>query len=424
MAGGHCRRGLRGNGVRKGLVRRVFLGVLAVGGLIVAMFAIAIGTRPYARPVIAQEPGGQDASFDGISQLIADAHRRGTMLHVLWTHGMCTHELNWAANRARQIAAALDGTAIQTGAIEETAGLTRVLYQINTPGGDFDAAFVVWSPMTRPFKRELDFDAPGTDRATSFPYQRATLNGAIKTKLINDCLSDAVVYGGQHGDPIRAAMKQAVCRELGGIPVDGQPCDFTGAELDRPIAVITESLGSKILFDAARAIYEEARRVAGERAAMAQRFASVQMIYLMANQIPLLDIASPLPPQFEVDAQDEDAPHASSSLGHMIGAMHRAQNAMPPDRLADMITPTVVAFTDPNDLLSYRLIPSVLDVARARLINVIGSNETTWLGLIERPDTAHCGYAWNRTVIGLIAHGHQVGKPLPEAPIVGPRRCM
>ena len=86
------------------------------------------------------------------------------------------------------------------------------------------------------------------------------MNGMLKTKLINDCLSDAVVYGGQHGDPIRAAMKLAVCRELGGTPAAGRPCDFSGAELDRPIAVITESLGSKILFDAARAIYEEARR--------------------------------------------------------------------------------------------------------------------------------------------------------------------
>ena len=186
------------------------------------------------------------------------------------------------------------------------------------------------------------------------------MNGALKTNLINDCLSDAVVDAGQHGDPIRAAMKLAVCRELGGTPVAGQPCDFTGAELDRPIAVITESLGSKILFDAARATYEEVGQAAGARAAMTQRFASVQMIYLMANQIPLLDIASPLPTQLEADAQEGGAPH-SSSLGHMIGVMHGARTAMPSERLAAMATPTVVAFTDPNDLLSYRLIPSVLE---------------------------------------------------------------
>ena len=388
-----------------------------------ATLAILVNSRPYETPVIAQEPGGQDASFDGISQLVAAAHQRGTILHVMWTHGMCTHELNWAADRATRLAAALDSNATQTRAIEETAGMTRVLYQINTPGGVFDATFVVWSPMTRLFKRELDFDAPGSDRATSFPYRRATMNGALKTNLINDCLSDAVVYAGQHGDPIRAAMKLAVCRELGGTPVAGQPCDFTSTELDRPIAVITESLGSKILFDAARAIYEEVGQAAGARAAMTQRFASVQMIYLMANQIPLLDIASPLPTQLEADAQEGDATH-SSSLGHMIGVMHGARTAMPPERLAAMATPTVVAFTDPNDLLSYRLIPSVFDLsARARLINVIGSNETTWFGFLERPDTAHCGYTWHRTVIGLIARGHEVGQPLPEVPIVSPHPC-
>ena len=408
--------------MRQGIGRRVFLAALAVGVVLVATLAILVGSRPYETPVIAQEPGGQDASFDGISQLVAAAHQRGTILHVMWTHGMCTHELNWAADRATRLAAALDGTATQTRAIEETAGMTRVLYQINTPGGVFDATFVVWSPMTRLFKRELDFDAPGSDRATSFPYRRATMNGALKTNLINDCLSDAVVYAGQHGDPIRAAMKLAVCRELGGTPIAGQPCDFTSAELDRPIAVITESLGSKILFDAARATYEEVGQAAGARAAMTQRFASVQMIYLMANQIPLLDIASPLPTQLEADAQEGGAPH-SSSLGHMIGVMHGARTAMPSERLAAMATPTVVAFTDPNDLLSYRLIPSVLDVARARLINVIGSNETTWFGFLERPDTAHCGYTWNRTVIGLIARGHEVGQPLPEVPIVSPHPC-
>jgi hypothetical protein len=409
--------------VRRGIKRGVLLGALAGGALLVAMIPLVVGTRPYARPIIAQEPGGQDASFDGISQLIADARQRGTMLHVLWTHGMCTHKLNWAADRATRIATALGGAATQTNAVEETAGLTRVLYQIHTPGGDFDAAFVVWSPMTQPFKRELDFDSPGSDRATSFPYERATLNGALKTKLINDCLSDAVIYAGQHGDPIRAAMKMVVCRELGGTPVAGQPCNLTGAALDRPIAVITESLGSKILFDAARAVYEEVGPAAGARAAMSRRFAFVQMIYLMANQIPLLDIASPIPPVPDADARVEGAPQ-DSSLGHMIGMIHRARTALPPDRLAAMDAPTVVAFTDPNDLLSYRLIPSVLDVSRARLINVIESNETTWFGFLERPDTAHCGYPWNRTVIGLIAQGHKIGEPLPKAPIAEWGGCL
>ena len=398
---------------------------LLAGGtfLALAMLATVIGTKPYGTPVIAQAPGGQTVSFDGISRLIADARERGTTLHVLWIHGMCTHGLSWAAERATLIAAALDGTATRTGTVEETAGLMRVLYQIHTPAGDFDATFVVWSAMTQRFKRRLDFDSPDGDRATAYPYRRATLNKELKNKLINDCLSDVVIYGGQHGDPIRAAMKPVVCRALGGTPAAGQLCDFAGADLDRPLAVVAESLGGKILFDAARVIYEEMRPVPRASSAIAHRLASVQTIYLLANPIPLLDIASPLMSPLDGDMRDEDAPYASC-LSQMIEMMHAARSTLPPDdRSRGDAAPTVVVFTDPNDVVSYRLVPSVQNLARARLIDVIGSNATTWFGYIERPDNAHCGYKWNHTVIGLIALGYKVGEPAPRAPIVGSHEC-
>ena len=414
--------------MRLGNRRIVVLCALAAAALLAAMVAVVIGTRPYQRPVIALEPGGQDASFDGISQLIADARKRGTMLHVLWTHGMCTHGLNWSTDRATRIATALGGTATQTGGTEEPGGLTRIRYRIATDGGDFDATFILWSQMTQAFKRALDFDSPGSDRTTSFPYERATLNGALKTKLVNDCLSDSVIYSGRNGDPIRAAMKMAVCHELGGTSVAGQPCDLTGVESDRPLAVVTESLGSKVLFDAARAVYEDPGPNPGARTAMNQRFASVQMIFLMANQIPLLDIASPMPPPPGVDAVEENA-QPPSSLSEMIAMVHMGRMAMAPGTgtekgTAAMPAPTVVAFTDPNDLLSYRLLPPVTDLAHARLINIIGSNAATWLGFLERPDIAHCGYFLNRTVISLIARGHKVGETVPEAPIVESKQCL
>jgi hypothetical protein len=236
------------------------------------------------------------------------------------------------------------------------------------------------------------------------------MNGSLKTELVNDCLSDAVVYSGQHGDVIRAAMKLAVCHELGGAPATGQPCDLTNAGPERPIVVITESLGSKVLFDAAKAVYHDVGPDPAARAAMNHRFASIQTIYLMANQIPLLDIASPMPP--------------ASSLDEMVGMMHTGRMAMASERAAAMAAPTVVAFTDPNDLLSYRLLPPVVDLASARLINVIVSNAATWLRSLERPDIAHCGYTLNRTVMGLIAQGHKVGEPLPEAPIIASNQCF
>ena len=100
--------------------------------------------------------------------------------------------------------------------------------------------------MTRHFKRTLDFDAPGSDRASArSPTSAPSLNGALKTELVNDCLSDAVVYSGQHGDPIRAAMKLAVCHELGGTLVAGQPCDLTSAGPERPPVVVTRASAAK-----------------------------------------------------------------------------------------------------------------------------------------------------------------------------------
>ncbi len=58
---------------------------------------------------------------------------------------------------------------------------------------------------------------------------------------------------------------------------------------------------------------------------------------------------------------------------------------------------TVVAFSDPNDLLSYRVAPSHLagSLRVFRIVNVIVSNDTTCFNDVERPGKAHCGYARN-----------------------------
>ena len=329
----------------------------------------------------------------------------------MWVHGMCTHELNWATDRAMRIASALGGAATQTGAVEETGGLTRILYQIRTQGGNFDATFVLWSPMTRSFKRTLDFDAPGNNRATSFPYQRASMNGSLKTELVNDCLSDAVVYSGQHGDVIRAAMKLAVCHELGGTPATGQPCDLTNAGPERPIVVITESLGSKVLFDAAKAVYHDVGPDPAARAAMNHRFASIQTIYLMANQIPLLDIASPMPPIVQPGRDGRHDAHGTNGNGAGAcrgdgsadrGRVHRSQ------RPAEL--PAAAACGGSCERPAHQCASCRTQRPGCDL----------WSARTSRIADTHL----NRTVMGLIAQGHKVGEPLPEAPVIASNQCF
>jgi hypothetical protein len=391
-------------------------------------------SRPYDRGVIAAEPGqSTTVPFDGVSDLIAQAKAGNRTASFIWTHGMCSHDATWAADRTQRIITALGATGTITADPVQDGQLAFARAAITAPAGTIDGTFIIWSPMTQVWKQGLAFDAPGADPDNSFPYTRAELNNTLKIGLMNDCLADAVVYAGRHGDAIRAAMKAALCTALGGAttPASGA-CDLGAADLEKPLAIITESLGSKFLFDAVRTLWLEAPSAPSGRQALAQRLTSIRAIYLVANQIPLLDIASPLPgePVAPPDAARLAAraqPAASSLEGFLqILREARGQSGAAGARVsaAALTPPTVVAFTDPNDLLSYRLLPRGLDLAGAQLVNVIVSNDDTWFGFLERPDTAHCGYAWNRKVIGLIANGYRPDAPIPEAPALASGQCL
>jgi hypothetical protein len=80
---------------------------------------------------------------------------------------------------------------------------------------------------------------------------------------------------------------------------------------------------------------------------------------------------------------------------------------------------TIVAFSDPNDLLSFKLPASLSVPAKTRIVNVTVSNDWTYFGWAERPDTAHCGYKENPTVISVIAYGYH-GGGLPNLGPVNP----
>jgi hypothetical protein len=66
----------------------------------------------------------------------------------------------------------------------------------------------------------------------------------------------------------------------------------------------------------------------------------------------------------------------------------------------------VVVFTDPNDLLSYPLHNSRQEkAAKYSTVDVIVSNDYTWLGALENPVTAHTDYLENPDVQRVIACG-------------------
>ena len=81
---------------------------------------------------------------------------------------------------------------------------------------------------------------------------------------------------------------------------------------------------------------------------------------------------------------------------------------------------TVVAFIDPNDLLSFRLVPRS---DSGRVINFVVSNDDTYLGYAEFPTTAHCNYIRNGYVMRAVVFGYAGGTP-KSGPVYDPEKCF
>jgi pimeloyl-ACP methyl ester carboxylesterase len=184
------------------------------------------------------------------------------------------------------------------------------------------------------------------------------------------------------------------------------------ARADVPLVIIAHSMGSKMLFDTLLRMTEEP---AGMAAALVAQQALDRMRFLVmaANQIPLLSLAD----------QPTVGANSNAGRGGAITPAAPAAAPAPPDSLQLLLRKrqtsqrgaadrhlTLVAFTDPNDLLSYTLDESKYAQDGITVYNILVSNAPTWLGTLERPDRAHLDYLNNYDVGRLIACGQPISK--------------
>jgi hypothetical protein len=328
-------------------------------GLVVTIVAAAGCTRPYGNPVISPD----SASFVGIrSQSDEQA------VDIVSMHGMCTHDREWVDEIAAQLATGLDLTvSSQSGPVP----IDRVeLFETSFADASGATALrnysIVWSGYTTDLKASLCYDTSEATKVCQNPVydrRRAPINGLLKSKLMNDCFADALIYVGARGPEIREGIRRA----LHEIRTQRQ------ASPETPLFLIAESLGSKVLADA---IMEAVDARSPDAGLLVETLASLQQIYMGANQIALLELA---------DSSAAVSPLATlPSIERLRGAIATA-----PGRAADDETLQIVAFTDPNDMLSYELPASVDGV------DVIVSNKPTILWLFESPWGAHTGYLDN-----------------------------
>lgn len=354
-------------------------------------------TTPYRPPVHVRD----STPYAGLAE-IARGVGEGRAVDVLYVHGMCTHTTAQARKTLGDLAAALQAR-IEPGETSSVAPgtaieLVSVPARLDNTSIRFTA--VVWSPLTTTLKRQLDFDHTGepTDCATAAECkpQRARLNGQLTDTLLDDCLADALIYQG-HARTGFVGQMQAAIAHATATP-SRQPVGR-----DDPLVLISESLGSKMVFDAlteSKAASNAETQTQTQTQALARAGERLRQVFMLANQLPILGLAD----QTLVVTKALAAQPPMDSLQKFLDSRRntlRAKDAAPSAPL------TLVAFTDPNDLLSYSLRASRYASGTDVLVaDVLVSNDSTVLGWLERPDTAHTGYAGNRDVIDAIACGH------------------
>ncbi|MDP3009899.1 MAG: hypothetical protein Q8N30_12630 [Methylococcales bacterium] len=369
--------------------------------------------------------------FKGIEANIAEKNKH---TKVLFVHGVGDHIPGYTTEFLEKLAKDLNlnaRSAVQKN-IELVApllpdknlGNLRVTHLLNEKNGQELTFYeLTWSEITRAEKKMLAFDTSG-----DYGFRRAKINELLK-KFSNDAGADPVIYGGESRTPILMAFAQSICWMTTGdfqhLPKSGkQMCNGLNDEAIEYInrdnyVFISHSLGSRIVTDGLDRLVgmlaNPEKYTAGNKKInmTSKSIAALQNkripIYMLSNQLPMLQLGRKPP---EVAGQD-------ASYCEANGANYKKRMFSETD---------IVAFSDPNDLLSYAIpqefaekyIDSRLcaDITNVN-INVAKVMDAFGLADLANPMAAHVGYDTDDRVVALIAQG--IGTKA-EAPLIT-QRC-
>lgn len=274
---------------------------------------------------------------------------------------------------------------------------------------------LTWSSISDAQKKLLDADS-----ANNEGLPRADLNGTLKG-FMNATVPDLLIYTGNGHDKITQAVTESVCWMLAddwdALPSEGahdcaqwKGSSFAALRADDHFFV-THSLGSRITLDtiqkfarASRGEDKDPRLESVGRVVRDKEFS----VFMLANQLPLLQMGRDIP--------DNRQPQATYCGDNAPLARQRVMKKM-----------NIVAFSDPNDILSYpvpldfternidrRICPSVSNIS----LNVAPQKDFFDAVSFANPVQAHKGYLEDERVIDLIAEG------LPLSDGGAARRCQ
>ena len=235
---------------------------------------------------------------------------------------------------------------------------------------------LTWDPATRWAKYFYV-----SDHDSEFDGDRELINKYLKRQVINESIADAVLYLGDYRPVMLYPILMAFCKMVSDSVLDDTPgtekfvCDFDkiaknllGDEdfaENNEIVIVTHSLGTRMVFDALGIIANSGfvgnmrekladlkirfsdKGFAGVLEEKSQKIRDVfrqstGKIFALANQIPLLELGTiNNPTNFNL----------RPDLGERFAAFLRGRT----DQARNIEPLQLVAFTDPNDLLSYNL---------------------------------------------------------------------
>lgn len=342
-------------------------------------------------------PDRIDCTFDGIAEQMAQSKT----LHMLVVHGMGHHEIGYSRNLMNPLSKELGLKRIGGGGVRRIenphggdgqAVLSITAFQDGSGDRRLFVYEVTWAPLVEHLKQPLHYDSEPEKTG-----QRARVNRGLKKHLINQRLADPILYLGHRREALRHPIRFTLCQLLGGELTDGV-CEFgTERALDMQkypdfddredkIVIVTYSLGSKITFDALLDLLTNSAAKDDVKRKLAGRIGT---FFMLANQLPLLDLADR--DMFSGSGGEDELPPVAE-IGRLLSKNGGTSF-------------TVVAISDPNDLLSYDVSDTLALMApEVRFVNVSTRIGTNFLLAVE-PLGAHTGHNRSPIVIRFIARG-------------------
>lgn len=281
-------------------------------------------------------------------------------------------------------------------------GILRLSRFINETGQEMVFYELNWSSITAATKQQLAYDGSG-----EYAAERSSVNHKLKY-LGNDMMADSVAFMGPLHHRLVDAGRMAICfminSDYATLPDHiTTTCQIDVEKAREQIATadfvfITHSLGSCLTLDALEAVtdyYQE----------LQPAFQNMDVsVFMLANQLPL----------FRIDQQgyQTDIPQGTYADYCQPGGKHYAERRLK--------TLQVVAFSDPNDLLSYSLEPNTAPIHAALCPQVSNISIETVpaadiLGTkMTHPLAAHTTYKKDSRILALMVFGLHADKSPPD----------